>query len=172
MYNFPWTGAHVAHHPSALFSRFPPVVEILHDSGNRTHRYMSEFILLASIRTIASCDLDHMHCDVRRGVGAHVMRVVDYAHFSLNKFESLNITHGYNALPLKIFDHAFHKSSTKPNPCTNFSHNHNVHSWLKHSLVNFFNIKSRYSLSHVSHEMWFFGSHRSYLTSEDNNNLY
>ena len=27
-----------------------------------------------------------------------------------------------------IFDHAFHISSTKPNPCTNFSHNDNVHS--------------------------------------------
>ena len=30
-----------------------------------------------------------MHCDVRRGVGAQVMRVADYAHFARNKFESL-----------------------------------------------------------------------------------
>ena len=121
---------------------------------NRTHRYMLQFILLASIRTIASCDLDHMHCDVRRGVGAQVMRVVDNAHFALNKFESLSIILWYNApLPLIIFDHVFHTSSTKPNLCTNFSHNQNVHSRLQHSFEKFLNIKTCYSLSHVSRVM-------------------
>ena len=57
------------------------------------------------------CDLAHMHCGVIRGVGVQVMRVVNYAHFSLNKFESL---------PLITFDHVFHTSLSKPNPCTNF----------------------------------------------------
>ena len=37
------------------------------------------------------------------------------------------------------------------NPCTNLSHNHNVHSQLQHSSVKFLNIESRYSLSHVMH---------------------
>ena len=98
-----------------------------------------------------------MHCDVRWGVGAQVMRVANYSHFALNKFESLIITLGYNALPLIIFDYAVHISSSKPNPCTNFSHNHNVHSRLQHSLVKFLNIESRYSLSHVSREIYIFG---------------
>ena len=52
------------------------------ERGNRTHRYMLEPIPLSSIRTIAS---------MRRGVGAQVMRVVDYAHFALNKSKSLSI---------------------------------------------------------------------------------
>ena len=72
-----------------------------------------------------------MHCDVRWGVGAQVMRVVDYVHFALHKFESLSITLWYNALPVIIFDRTFHTSSTKPKPYTNFSHNHNVHSRLQ-----------------------------------------
>ena len=49
-----------------------------------------------------------------------------------------------------IFGHAFHISSTESNPCTNLSHNQNVHSRLQHSLVKFKNIESHYSLSHVS----------------------
>ena len=113
-----------------------------------------------------------MHCDVRRGIGAQVMTVVDYAHFAQNKFESLSITLRYNALPLNTSNHAFHTSLTKPNPCTNFYHNHDVQSRLQHSLVKFLNIKNRYSLSHVSHEMLDFWSHRSYLTFEDDNKIY
>ena len=109
---------------------------------------------------------------MRWDVGAQVMRVVGYAHFALNKFESQRITLSYNALALIIFDHAFHTSSTKPNPCTNFSHNHNMHSRLQHSLVKFLNIKSRYSLSHISHERYHFWSRRSYLTSENDNKIY
>ena len=89
---------------------------------------MIEPITLFGIWTIACMQLSSMHCDVRQGVGAQVMRVVHHAHFGLNKLESLNITFWYNGLPLIIFDHAFHISSTKPNPCTNFSHNDNVHS--------------------------------------------
>ena len=56
-----------------------------------------------------------MHCNVRR-VGAQVMRVIDYAHFALNKFESLSITLLYNTLPSIIFDHALHISLTNLNP--------------------------------------------------------
>ena len=111
---------------------------------NRTHQYMLEPIPLSAIRTITS-----MHCNVRRGIGAQMMRVVNYAHFALNKFESLKITFWYIALPLTIFDYAFHTSSTMPNPYTNFSHNHNVHSRLQHSLLNLLSIKTCYSLSHV-----------------------
>ena len=122
------------------------------ERGNRTHRYMLEPIPLSAIRNIAS-NLVHMHYNVRWGVVAQVMRVAGYAHFVLNKFERLSITLWYNGLPLIIFGHASHISSTESNPCTNFSHNHNVHSRLQHSLVKFLNIESRYSLSHVSHEM-------------------
>ena len=38
---------------------------------------------LAAIEALLPCDLAHMHCDVRQGVGAQVMRVVNYAHFAL-----------------------------------------------------------------------------------------
>ena len=117
---------------------------------NRTHQYMLEVILF---EPLLPWDLTHMHCDVRWGVGAQVMREVDYAHFALNKSESQCITLWYNALPLIIFDHAFHTSSTNPNLFTNFSHNHNVHSRLQALLVNFLNIETCYSRSHVSREM-------------------
>ena len=40
---------------------------------------------------------------------------------------------------------AFDTSSTKPNPCMNFSHKDNVDSRSQHSLVKFLNIESRYS---------------------------
>ena len=66
------------------------------------------------------------------------------------KFKSLSITLWYNALPLIIFDHAFH-TSTKPNPCTNFSHNRNVDSWLQHSLVKLLNIESHFTHFHMYH---------------------
>ena len=75
--------------------------------------------------------------------------LVNEAFLQVREFEY----HTYNGLPLFIFHHAFHISSTEPNPCTNFSHNHNVRSQLQHSLVKFLNIESRYSLSHVSCEM-------------------
>ena len=98
------------------------------ERGNHTHRCMLEPIPLLQFEPLLPCNLAHMHCDVRRGVGAQVMRVVDYAHFApLNKFVSWSIVVWYNTLPLIIFDHALHTSSTKPNPCTSFSHNHNVH---------------------------------------------
>ena len=64
------------------------------------------------------CDLACTHYNVRQGVGAQVMRVVDHAHFSLKKFGNVSMTLCYNALTLIIFGYAFHTSSTKPNPCT------------------------------------------------------
>ena len=59
----------------------------------------------------------------------------------------------HTLIQCSAFDHAFHISSTGPNPCTKFSHNHNVHSRWQHSLVKLLNIESHYSLSHVSREM-------------------
>ena len=53
---------------------------------------MLEPIPLSAIRTIASMRL-HIHCGVRWSIGAQVMRVIEYAHFALNKFESVSITH-------------------------------------------------------------------------------
>ena len=114
--------------------------------GNCTHWYMLQPITLSTIRTIASMRLSS------HALG-HRWWVFDYARFAQNKFEIMSITLRYNALPMIIFDDAFHTSSTKPNPCMNLSHNHNVHSRLQHSSVKFLNIESRHSLSHVSREM-------------------
>mgnify|MGYP000745292264 CR=1 FL=1 len=61
------------------------------EQGNRTHRYMLEPIPLSAIRTIASMTLSSHALLCETGVGAQVMRVADYAHFALNKFESLSI---------------------------------------------------------------------------------
>mgnify|MGYP007059122110 CR=1 FL=1 len=68
-----------------------------------------------------------------------MIREVDYTHFAQNKFKSLSITLRYNVLLIITFDYALHTCSTKPNPCTNFSHSHSVHSQLWHSLVNLLN---------------------------------
>ena len=54
-------------------------------------------------KPLLPCDLAHMHCDVRGGIGTQVMRVVDYAHFSLNMFESLSIT--LKLIQCFAFDH-------------------------------------------------------------------
>ena len=94
---------------------------------------MLELIPLSTIQNIASMRL-RSHYNVRHVIGAQVMRVVDYAHFAQNKFKSLSITLWYNAWPLITFTYAFHKSSTKPHPCKNFSHYHNVH---RESLLGF-----------------------------------
>ena len=109
--------------------------------------------------------------NVRRGIGAQVMRVIDHAHFALNKFKNLSITLLYNALPLIICNHASHTSSIKPNPCTNLSQNH-MHSCLQHSLIKF--LKDRKSLltfTCIARNVIFL-SHRSYLTSEAHNTTY
>ena len=109
---------------------------------------------MSAIWTIASMRLSSHELGCETGRWAQVMRVVDTSHFALNKSQSLSIILWDNALPLMIFDHAFHTSSTKPNLCRNFSHNHNVHSRLKHLLVKFLNIETCYSLSHVKYNIF------------------
>ena len=83
---------------------------------------------------------------------ARLMRVVKYLHFALNKFDGLE----YYTL-IKCF--VFHTSSTKLNPCTNFSQSSNVHPQLGHSLVKFMNIESHYPLSDMVCENIIFLSH-------------
>ena len=109
---------------------------------NHTHWYFLEPIPLSAIWTIASMRLSShaLRCETRCwGTSDESGQLCTLCS---NKFESLSITLWYNALSLIIFDHAFHTSSTKPNLCTNFAYNHNVHSWLQHSLVKFLNIES------------------------------
>ena len=115
---------------------------------------------------LLSCDLARMHCNVKRGIGAQVMRVVDYAHFA--RLGNLSITIWYKVLPSIIFDYTFHTSLTNPilprmsltnTMCTLTSTMWNIH-WL----VKLLNIKSLYSLSHVLCDMYYFLSHKSYLT--------
>ena len=102
-----------------------------------------------ALKYTQKCDLDHTHYDMRQGVGAQEMTIAEYTHFALDKFKSLSSTLWYNGLPLITFDYAFHMFSSKPNPCTNFSHSHNVHSQSQIVLVKLLIIKNRYSLSHV-----------------------
>ena len=93
-----------------------------------------------SSKSLVPYDLAHNHFDAMKwDVGVQVMRLV--AIFS--------ITLWYNSLPLITFDYGFNTSLAKPNPCTNFSLNHNVYCQLRHSLTKFLNIKSHYSLSLV-----------------------
>ena len=62
-----------------------------------THEYMLEPIPLSAIRTITS-----MHCNVRRGIGAQMMRVVNYAHFALN-IGSVSILIWYDVLLMIMY---------------------------------------------------------------------
>ena len=92
--------------------------------------------------------------------GAHMMRLIGYAHFALNKFVCLSITMWYNALPLITIDYAFHTCLTKPNSCMNFSHIHKVLSRLRNSL------SSSWTSSVTNHFHTYYLkilSHRSYL---------
>ena len=47
-----------------------------------------------------------MHCDVRQGVGAQVMRVVDYAHFALNNLIQCSAFDHIQPCFRRIFDQA------------------------------------------------------------------
>ena len=90
------------------------------------NEYVAHIYTLPS-RPLLPYNLVHTCFEVRWDVGAHVMRHVNYVH-ALHKFRSLRITLWYNVLPLITFNHAFIRSATHPNPGTNSSHNHNVHS--------------------------------------------
>ena len=109
---------------------------------NRTHRYMLEIIPLSAIRPIAS-----------RWHSSHTLR------FEMGRWGRSDEFGRLCTLCLKqvwefechtliqcwafdhIFDNVFHTSLTKPNSCMNFSHNHNVPSWLQHSSVKFLNMR-------------------------------
>ena len=122
--NVSWHGTNVEAHTSHIMLHMLNLTKKPYSSRNRETVHIdicyspSHYL---PFEPLLPWDLAYMHYNVRRGVGAQVMRVAGYANFSLNKFESLSITLWYNALPLIIFDHAFHISSTEPNPCTNLS---------------------------------------------------
>ena len=78
--------SHFAHYTTHVATHYKTI--FFAKQGNCMHQYMLEPIPLYAIQTIASMPLSHTHCDVRQGVGAHVMRVVNYAYFALNKWES------------------------------------------------------------------------------------
>ena len=65
-----------------------------------TSIHVRTYPLYCPFEPLLLCSLTHTHYDVRHGVGAQVMRVIDYAHFALNELRSLSITLSYNALPL------------------------------------------------------------------------
>ena len=146
-------GSHFTHYTTHVAPNYKTI--FFTERGNRTHRYMLEPIPLSAIRTTASMRLSShaLRCETGRwGTSDESGRLCTLCPKQVREFEYHTLI-WYNALPLNIFDHAFHISSTESNPCMNFSHNHSVHSRLQHSLVKFLNIESRYSLSHVSREM-------------------
>ena len=97
---------------------------IIFSKGKTTpYDYMLEPIPLSTIRTIASMQL-----------GSHTLRCEMGCCVKSDESNWL-FTLWYNALPLISLNYAFHTSLTKLNSSTNFSHNHNVHSRLQHSLV-------------------------------------
>ena len=126
--------------------------------GNCTHQYMVEPIPLSVIRTIASMRLSShaLRCETGRwGTSDESGRLCTLCPKWVWEFEY------HDLIQCSAFDHirpCFPKS-LRPSPqCAlsinmYFSHNHNVHSRLQHSLVKFLNIETCYSLSHVSREM-------------------
>ena len=61
-------------------------------------------IILFAIWTIAPYTLSSLLLWCETNIRTHVMRLVHYAHFSLNKFESLSITLWYNVMPSVTFE--------------------------------------------------------------------
>ena len=55
------------------------------------HQYMLELIACLVSEPLLQCDLVHTHFYVRQGIGAQVIRVVDYVHFAQKMFKILNI---------------------------------------------------------------------------------
>ena len=112
---------------------------------NHTHRYLLEPISLASIWTIATMRFRSHVLWCETGCWG----TSDESGWLCTLCRKQSIILWYNALPLIILDNAFHTSSTKPNTCTDFSHNQNVHSRLQHWLVKFLKIEIRSSLLQV-----------------------
>ena len=103
--------------------------------------------------------LVHTRLNVRWDIEAHVTTLINCAHFPLNMFQTLNIIVLYNGLPPITFDYLHIFNPTQPNPNTNFSHSHSVHSQLWHSFVKFSNIKSHKSVSKYFVKKLYFCSH-------------
>ena len=69
--------------------------------GNHTHRYMLKPILLMSSKPLLPCNLAHMHCDIRRGIGAQVMGVVEYA----TLHEKVQVSGYHTLIQSSVFAH-------------------------------------------------------------------
>ena len=123
------------------------------EQGNHTHQYMLEPIPLSAIRTIGSMWLSShaLPCEIGHwGTSDESGRLCILCPKQVREYEFHNLIQCFASNHIRLgFQHIFNQTQY----LHNFSHNHNVHSRLLHSLVKFLNIKSHYSLSHVSREV-------------------
>ena len=115
--------------------------------GNHTHHYMIEPIRLLPSKPLLPCDLPHIHYNFVMGL--------DSCWLCTLCAKLVRKSEHHTLIQCCLWSHSATFSHLQPNPfnpCTNFSHNHSVHSQLRKSLVKFWNIESRYSHSHVLHE--------------------
>ena len=93
--------AHITHYIAYVAPNYKNI--LFTEWGNHTwHQYMLEPILLSPIWTIASMQASSNAISCESRIEVQVMRVVIYAHFAWNKFESLKFTHWYKCF---AFDH-------------------------------------------------------------------
>ena len=103
------------------------------ERGSRTHRNMLERIPISAIRTIASVRLSShaLRCETLRwGTSDESGRLCTLCAKQVWESEY------HTLMQCFAFDHigpCSPHSSIEPNPCMNFSHNHDVHSRLQHS---------------------------------------
>ena len=127
---------------------------------------MSEPILLSASEPLLPCNLAHTHCNVRQGIAAQVMRLVDYAHFARNKLGSISITLWYNALSSTTFKLDFHTHCiSSPSPSkVSLTIARCMLSQLLHSLAKSWTSYSYHSIPQTKIQKCFcFGFDMSYL---------
>ena len=156
--NVLWHGTNVEAHTSYITTHVAPNYKAIFyvEWGNCTFWYMLESMMLSTIWTIASIwpSSHTSQCETGRwGTSDESGRLCGRLCGQLCP-KQVWVSHFHTLLYLWSYSTiAFHTYLTKPNPCTNFSHNHIAHSWLQHLSVKFFNIEIHYSLSQVSHNM-------------------
>ena len=119
------------------------------ERGNHTPRYMLEPITFFAILTIASMWVSsHALCCEMGSLGT----IDESGWLCILYPQQVPESKYHTSIQCFAFDHiglCFPHIIDQTNPFTNFSHDHNVHSWLEYSLVKFLNFESRYTLSHV-----------------------
>ena len=120
--------SHFTHYTTYVATKYYKTLSFT-NSENHIHECTLEPIPMSVIQAIAFVGLSSQSRQCETGYLLEVMRLVNHAHFALNKhFDTMFCIRSHSSMLC---------TNLKPNPCTNFSLKHNVQSPVQHSLAKF-----------------------------------